>query len=391
MAKKSQTKTKYAGVYKNTNNGMYYFATKVKQEDGSFKSIKSKSIYDSPIVCYGDLIKLKEGNTSVLEKEIPIQVTPTINISKPETKLKPFVDVAEEWIDSYKSKTKKQTAHVIEVVCRDVLFGQFKDSSINFLCENKTIISFKQLLSDKPVGNAYRNRVLFIYKSIIEYSYYSNYISQKEYGLVKLLLTPFKEVSETKPSKRKKREKFFYTLEEFEFFVQFFDKEKELQTLLYLLFYGGFRIGEALALTIDDIDFELGFVVVSKSQLQNGEISTTKTANSIRRVYLPKSVLKRLKTYITRAKIKDKLFTINYFNLVLKLKEYSKAVNVDYLNPHGYRHSCCSFLFQKYKEHNIAIDFKQVADHLGDKVDTVLNVYYHIYGSEKTKIIDLID
>ena len=66
-------------------------------------------------------------------------------------------------------------------------------------------------------------------------------------------------------------------------------------------------------------------------------------------------------------------------------------IDLDYLNPHGFRHSCCSMLFETYKKHNIAIDFKQVADYLGDKVDTILDVYYHLYGDENTRIIDLLD
>ena len=107
-------------------------------------------------------------------------------------------------------------------------------------------------------------------------------------------------------------------------------------------------------------------------------------------MYLPKQVCDLLKDYTKDKLIDERIFNMPYVCINDRLKKYSSKNNFPHLNPHGYRHSCCSFFFQKYKEHNIAIDFKQVADHLGDKVDTILNVYYHVYGSEKTKIIDLL-
>ena len=91
--------TKYKGVYKNSSNGKYYYATKVKDENGNFKSIKSKSIYDTPIQCYSDLIKLKD--VQLVKEQVktdPVDYTPKI---KPQARLgTSFEDVANQWLET---------------------------------------------------------------------------------------------------------------------------------------------------------------------------------------------------------------------------------------------------------------------------------------------------
>lgn len=382
MAKKT---IKYNGVYLNKTNGKYYFATKVKQLDGTFKSVKSKSIYDSQIQCYSDLLKVKEGMINIVQNTTKID-TP---VSKPKETHVMFDRVYNEWLISYESKNKRST-YLITKNIADNQFAIFNGQPISFLCQLNTIVAFKNDLANQNVGITYRNRIVGLYRQICEYAYYSSYINQQEFGLVKLNLTQFKAISEVSPSKRKKREKFFYTLEEFNHFIRYVDDE-ETYTLLNLLFYGGFRVGEALALRVSDIDFNNRFIKVTKTLTTEKKETPPKTANSLRNVYIPSKIVNLLKQYCENKSLNDRVFTIDYGILNYKLREYSRIANVEYLNPHGYRHSCCSFFFQKYKEHNIAIDFKQVADHLGDKVDTILNVYYHVYGSEKTKIIDLFE
>ena len=382
MAKKA---IKYTGVYQNQTNGKYYYATKIKNADGTFKSVKSKSIYDSQIQCYADLLKVKEGMINVAQSTTKTD-TP---VSKPKEIYVMFDRVYNEWLTSYESKNKRST-YLITKNIADNQFEMFNGQPISFLCQLNTIVAFKNDLAKQNVGITYRNRIISQYRQICEYAYYSSYISQQEFGLVKLNLTPFKAISEVSPSKRKKREKFFYTLEEFNHFVRYVD-DNETYTLLHLLFYGGFRVGEALALRVSDIDFNNRYIKVSKTLTVEKKETPPKTANSLRDVYIPNKIMDMLKQYCKDMEHNDRVFDIEYGTFNYRLREYSRVADMEYLNPHGYRHSCCSFFFQKYKEHNIAIDFKQVADHLGDKVDTILNVYYHVYGSEKTKIIDLFE
>ena len=383
--------TKYKGVYKNSSNGKYYFATKIKDENGNFKSIKSKSIYDTPIQCYSDLIKLKDVQSVKEEvKTDPVDYTPKI---KPQARLgTSFEDVANQWLETYTLKNKEGTSYQAKQRLQKYILPLYNNLSINFACESRSLIEFKKYLKNMPCGNAYRNALIGIFTNIMQFAFYSNFISQQELGLVKLTLVPFSENSEVAPSKRKKREKFFYTLEEFNRFINVV-KDFKMNTIYQVLFYGGLRIGELLALQVSDFDYNTRTLKVSKTINIKGNTTTPKTINGVRNVYLKKSVCDTLKSFIEGNNLSgsDILFKISSSSIRRITEAYSDMLDLDYLNPHGFRHSCCSMLFETYKKHNIAIDFKQVADYLGDKVDTILDVYYHLYGDENTRIIDLLD
>ena len=258
-------KTKFAGVYKNKTTGLFYYLTKVRLADGSYKSIRSKAKYNTAIECYTEMVKAKEEGgyikteERIFEAKIPIEKTPQMHLKK-------FDEVAEEFLSLYETKVKGQTFYQRSLLIRNQVIPIFIERSINFICEARTIAEFKKYLSELEISNIRRNQMILVTKQIVEFAYYSNYISQQEYGLVKLNLTPFKEISQVAPPKRKKREKFFYTIDEFNYFIKMIEHEKELTMLLYMLFYGGFRLGEALALSKDDVDFDLGFVKVYKSK-----------------------------------------------------------------------------------------------------------------------------
>lgn len=90
---------------------------------------------------------------------------------------------------------------------------------------------------------------------------------------------------------------------------QFFDLIKYLQksrskcaksyeTACWIGFFTGMRLGEVLALTVDDIDLKRNKIRVNKNLLDNGTISTTKTPNSIRSVYICNELKEILENYL---------------------------------------------------------------------------------------------
>ena len=388
MAKKSK-KTRFCGVYKNKANNMFYYATRIKDENGEYKSIKSKSIYPSAILAYNALLELKVEPEKVEQLDL---ITNDGHPVKPKMIGVPFVKVAMEWLDSYSLKNKESTTYFAKQRLQQKILPFFDNQNINFACEQRTLIDFKTQLKNAKIGNAYRNMIMDIYVGICQHAFYSNYINQQEFGMVKLTLVKFKDISEVTPSKRKKREKFFYSLEEFNQFINVVD-ELMYYNMYLMLFFGGFRINELLALKVSDIDFATRQAFVYKTFNIKGNITMPKTKNSKRKVYLKKSVINELKDYIKQADLKDDdlIFETTAVTVRSKSIEYAKIAGVPYLNPHGFRHSCCSLLFETYKKNNLAIDFKAVADFLGDKVNTTLDVYYHLYDTERTQIVDLIE
>ena len=72
------------------------------------------------------------------------------------------------------------------------------------------------------------------------------------------------------------------------------------KSLFDLLFFTGIRKGELLALTWDDIDFDLGSIYISKNlskSVVNGShlITTPKTRSSIRNIVIDNVILNELK------------------------------------------------------------------------------------------------
>lgn len=387
----------YKGVYKNGSNGMYYYSTKIKQSDGSYKSIKSKSIYESAIQCYSDLLKVKESsqtNIDIIEVKETITHESTIKNKAPTPYCdkKMFNEVVDEFLTLFKSKNKESTYYVSLSRIKKSIIPLFENLSITFACSTRALVEFKNHLKNLPITNKYRNQLIRHFIQIAEFSFYSNYITQQEFGLVKLTLIKFKENAETTKPTRKKREKKFYTLDEFNQFIKVVDDE-QYKLIFNLLFYGGFRRGELLALKVNDFDSEKNLVKVFKTLNNQNKITTTKSVNGVREVYLKKDVALMLKNYIETNNLQDDdtLFKVSFMTIINKSKIWMQKAKLENLNIHGFRHSCCSLLLETYKKHNIAIDFKQVASFLGDKVETILEVYYHLYGNENTRIIDLLD
>lgn len=68
-------------------------------------------------------------------------------------------------------------------------------------------------------------------------------------------------------------------------------------TLFYTVLNTGLRIGEALALTWDDVDLDESFLTVNKAVDKKKNIISPKTENSVRTVPLPESLVNELKAY----------------------------------------------------------------------------------------------
>ena len=324
---------KFKGVYQNTSNGMYYYATKIKQDDGSYKSIKSKSIYETAIQCYSALLKVKdvadvvkETDTSTDELKITGSSVKIVN-NQPQRfgSNKMFNDVVVEFLNLFKSKNKESTYYVAQSRINKAIVPLFENLSINFACSSRALVEFKNHLKDIPVSNTYRNQILGHFIQICEFAFYSNYITQQEFGLVKLSLIKFKENAETTASKTKKREKKFYTLDEFNQFIEVVDDE-QYKLIFNLLFYGGFRKGELLALKVNDFDVEKSLVRVSKTLNNQGKITTTKSVNGVRNVYLKKDVATMLKNYIESCNLQhnDLLFTMSNVTIINKASMWMK-------------------------------------------------------------------
>ena len=191
--------------------------------------------------------------------------------------------------------------------------------------------------------------------------------------------------------KSKADEMNFWTKDEFaKFIVAVKDKERSYIGFM-ILFWTGLRIGELLALTVQDIDFEKKTLTVSKSfQRIKGEdvITPPKTPKSNRVISIPEFLLEPLHGYIEKiyqAAPNDRLFPVTKYYFEHEMQRGVELSGVKKIRIHE-RHSHCALLFE------MGVSALEAAERLGhEKVETTLNIYAHLYPNKQQQISDKLD
>ena len=395
----------FKGVFLNETKNKYYYMTKLKQPDGSRKTIRSKAIYDSKIACYYALLKIKDNPDLHFDSNktnTPLATDDNLIVRKFENRTDVVVNknrqvkafkVFDNYFESLKKNLKTTTLKAKSTYLKLYFYQYFdENTTINDLCRDSVLQQYKKVILELDLSDAAKNNILRIYREIIERAFYMNLISQNELGLVKLNLEKIKSYDDNFLTKREKK---FYTQEEFERLINFVEGEKDISfsMLLKVLFYGGLRVGELLGLKGKALIDDENCIIKIESQINlfNQE-STLKTKNSYRQIYIKKEIYKELKDYCFLNSIKgnDYIFNVSRTYIRKKTIKYCDLAKLERLNIHGFRHSCACFWFQKFIENNLTINFRFIADQLGDNINTVQDIYLHSYGKEKQKIIDLI-
>lgn len=184
----------------------------------------------------------------------------------------------------------------------------------------------------------------------------------------------------------------YWTLDEFKAFIQHVD-DQLYYALFMTLYYSGMRKGELLALTWGDIDFDSNTINIDKT-VYNRIVTKPKTTSSIRKIMMPKHVMRLLAQLKAKTKTKMTYVVFGEFHdhistttLDRKYAEYVKAAKVKKIRLHDFRHSHASYLINRNTIPSV------VAKRLGHKdVGTTLNIYSHLYPStEKEAVLKMED
>ncbi len=167
--------------------------------------------------------------------------------------------------------------------------------------------------------------------------------------------------------KHAKKQSMALTHEQEQLFVA--ECNRSNQGNLYLLcLYQGLRLGEALALTYNDIDFTKKTLTVNKSVDSLGNVTTPKTATSARKMPL----FNRTEKLLEQGK-SGNVFTYPrkvYQNTMLKI---CKRLGLDGINIHSLRHTFATRCSEA------GIPAKVVQKWLGHStLEMTLNVYTHV-------------
>lgn len=302
-----------------------------------------------------------------------------------------FAEVAELWLESYKSTVKPTTYQGVKIkldVMIDLYFTDMKIQQISVAYCQKVAIQ---------LSNRY----------ILYTNYYSviSRIFKYATSLDIIKSNPLDKIIKPKNRPLKVKEN-YYTKQELTDFLKVCKENcKPVEyTFYHLLAFTGLRIGEAIGLMWSDVDFENKRLNISRTAVKIGKEQTVqdpKTKRSKRVITLDDETLNVLKLW-KRQQIKEYFqagkayqHDSNYIftnkgkwlltaTMKVKLSSFfCKHNKLKKITPHGFRHTHASLLFEA------GITAKIISDRLGhNNVQTTLDMYTHINDNQRVEVVD---
>jgi len=353
-------------IYKDKKRGTWYVSVYVELKNGDRKRILRRGF---------------ETQAEAKRAEADIILNATIdNADNPL-----FTDVIDEYIQWYKKRRKASSLHRLKKECRLYIKPFFKNKLIQDI-KRRDVIKFQDFLLDKLSVTTSKNVHSYL-SAILNFAIKMEYINNNV----------AREVGNIQATENKRFE--YWTLEEFKEFMKVVDVFK-YRTLYMCLFYSGARIGELLALTWKDIDFDNNIIDINKTNSM-GKITSPKTETSNRIIKMPNhtmNLLRQLKLQLTYDKIDYFVFgefyeplshtaVTDYYNGLFETdaKSYQnnkKKAAVKKIRLHDFRHSHASYLI------NGGYDIQIVSKRLGhSKISTTYDIYSHLYPNKEEEAI----
>jgi len=292
-----------------------------------------------------------------------------------------FESVYQEYLVKRK-KEKKITSfyNLVPSLDKNIL-EYFKGYTINNI--NHQIFSkWIRQLDSKDLTIVYKNTMLREMKGIAIFI-------RKNY---KVDLTFIEDESPFRSDEFKQEDKKYYSIEQFNTFISHVD-EVLYHAMFSTMFYTGLRLGELRALTWNDYYdtyFDIVKSVNTRIIKQTGKMMLTapKTKNSVRTVTIPEVLNESIKAHYEQCKNKSGFsnawfifgdtYPIAETTIRNRLQSYAYKANVHYVNPHGFRHSYITLLYQ------LGVDELITSKSVGhESILTTRNIYTQI--SEKQK------
>lgn len=200
--------------------------------------------------------------------------------------------------------------------------------------------------------------------------------------------------STTRTGIRKTRQLNFWTPEEYHKFIEQLSSCKDSYdnltffTIFEILYYTGMRVGELLALTLQDIDFKENKISINKGYYRiTGKdlIDKPKTIHGERVVDIPDFLTQEIREYVSHLYEPDPTVILfekrpQYVRSVLR--DRAQKTGVKEIRVHDLRHSHASVLI------NLGANPVLVAERLGhESPDITLKIYTHLFPNQQRDII----
>lgn len=351
-------------------------ATKYKKgSDGYYQARVWDGTYDEDGRKHRTVIRSKKSSGDLEKKvnEFKSSVEQRRHLRKSEIT---FYDYAKKWRDVYKNNREHGTKHMYD----NIIEKHF--STINYVpLQNIDRMHLQLLLNNADGKSRTQQQILLTFKQVLKSAVADHLFPAN------VMEDIFQNTAAVKYSAKEKR-----ALTEDEkkavFKADFNEQDK---IFIYLIYGCGLRRGEALALTIFDINIKKKELTINKSHefvSDKPMQKEPKTRNGYRTIPIPEKIFPAVEEYIKKLMAKDilYLFTMRNGQLVTKssyTKMWMRIIKamqnvteepIENLTAHVFRHNYCTNLCYQIPK----ISIKKIAQLMGDTEAVVLKVYNHM-------------
>jgi integrase len=298
-----------------------------------------------------------------------------------------FSSLVELYLTDLKTRLRPTSYDVVENVVNKHILPYFKDMNLNTITPaiirkwQNTLIdeTFKQhkMITEKKYKPIYLRNTNCRLSAIFNYACKYYHVQSNPVRLCG-------PIGNRKPETIQ-----FWTLDEFNKFITVFKDNIQYKTIFSLLFWTGCRVGELLALTLADFDFDNLTMNIDKSYKRIHKqdlIQPPKTAKSKRVIILPQFLVDIVKEYIStlyELQPHQRLFELTIPAIRFKLIKAAKIAGVKKIRVHDLRHSHASLLIEQ------GFSPLVIKERLGhENIETTLQTYSHLYPTKQNELAD---
>lgn len=290
--------------------------------------------------------------------------------------LSEFMEVYfEDKANELKERTKKNKRYML---MQNVIpyFGECRMNEINA----SQIVQWQNEMEKKGYSESYLRMLQNQLTSLFTHAY----------RIYDLEVNPCRKVR--RMGKSNVRSLNFWTVQEYKQFLSTIEPGSRHYVMFEILFWTGCRVGEMLALTLNDIDFDTHQMNISKTYYRTGEkdvITSPKTEQSVRTIELPEFLCEEIRDYAKRMyglERDERLFPVVQEAVQHKLKYNVEKSGVKKIRVHDLRHSHVAYLIDK------GVDPMLIKERLGHTdIKITLNTYGHLYPNRNRTIANMLD
>ena len=361
----------YSSSITKAGNGYKVFY-RYRAPDGTVKSSSKRGF------------KLKKDARDWKEKELPKLIQQLEHEETLDENLT-MAELIEEYMEFTKLRRRKSTADNKQNIIDSKILPYFSKQKVYKITPNDIrkwqdkMLALKR--SDgKPFSVTYLRTISNQLSAILNYAV--TYHNLPSNPVLKIERLGKKNAEEERP---------YWTLEEYQKFSKAIQDKPEYYYAFEVFFWCGLRLGELLALTKEDIDFEAKTLKVANSfSKEKKELGETKTPTSKRTVYMPDELAEEMKEYMDSLyglKPNSRIFELSKSALHREMTRGSELAGVKRIPIHGLRHSHISLLMNSIS----CASVMDIAKRAGHKTPEITMLYSHRYSTKDQIIAQQLD